>query len=128
MYVYMYIYYIDRQIDRQIEDRQIDRQIQIQIYRFLYIDIDLDIDIQIIQIYISLQIPDSHYEKKDTQNEHKIAHFEYVFTCHLSKTVWFTENFNEIKFTYYEKIFSHIRKKCSRLKKGLGIKNIFLSH
>ena len=27
-----------------------------------------------------LQISDSDYEKKDTQNEHAIAHFEYFFT------------------------------------------------
>ena len=38
-------------------------------------------------ISITLQIPDSHYEKKNTQNEQRIAHFEYFFTCHYSKTV-----------------------------------------
>ena len=35
----------------------------------------------------TLQIPDSHYNKKNTQNEHIIANFEYFFTCHYSKTV-----------------------------------------
>ena len=58
--------------------------------------------------YYALQIPDSRYEKKNTQIEHIIAHFEYFFTCHYSKTVWLTENLNEIKVTHYEKIFSHI--------------------
>ena len=34
----------------------------------------------------ALQIPDSHFEKKNTQNEYLIAHFGYFFTCHYSKT------------------------------------------
>ena len=63
--------------------------------------------------------------KKNTQNEHLIAHFEYFFTCHYSKTVWLTENLNKIKITHYEEIFSHIKQKCSHFEKGLGIKNIF---
>ena len=63
--------------------------------------------------------------KKKTQNEHIIAHFEYFFTCHYSKTVWLAENLNEIKITHYEKIFSHIKQKFSHFEKGLGIKNIF---
>ena len=77
---------------------------------------------------ISLQIPDSHYEKKNTQNELIIAYFEHFFTCHYSKTVWLAENLNEIKITHYEKILSHIKQKFSHFEKGLGIKNIFLSH
>ena len=68
----------------------------------------------------TLQIPDSRYEKKNTQNEHIIAHFEYFFTCHYSKTVWLAENLNEIKITHYEKIFSHIKQKFSHFEKGLG--------
>ena len=68
----------------------------------------------------ALQIPDSHYEKKITQNEFIIAHFEYFFTCHCSKTVWLAENLNEIKITHYEKIFSHIKQKFSHFEKGLG--------
>ena len=79
-------------------------------------------------IYRTLQIPDSHFEKKNTQNEHIIAHFEYFFTCHYSKTVWLAENLNEIKIAYYEKIFSHIKQKFSHFEKRLGINNIFLSH
>ena len=59
-----------------------------------------------------LQIPDSHYEKENTQNEHIIARIEYFFfTCHYSKTVWLAENLNEIKITYYEKNLSHIKQK-----------------
>ena len=71
-------------------------------------------------------IPDSHFEKKNTQNEHIIAHFEYFFTCHYSKTVWLAENLNAIKITHYEKIFSHIKHKFSHFEKGLGINNIFV--
>ena len=56
----------------------------------------------------TLQIPDSHFEKKNTQNEHIIAHFEYFFTCHYSKTVWLAENLNDITITHYEKILYHI--------------------
>ena len=67
----------------------------------------------------ALQIPDSHYEKKNTQNEHIIAHFEYFFTCHYSKTVWLAENLIEIKITHYEKIFSHVKQKFSHFEKGL---------
>ena len=73
-----------------------------------------------------MRIPDSHYEKKNTQNEHIIAHFEYFFTCHYSKTVWLAENLNEIKITHYEKIFSHIKEKFSHFEKELGINNIFV--
>ena len=73
-----------------------------------------------------LQIPDSHFEKKNTQNKHIIAHFEYFFTCHYSKTAWFAENLNEIKITHYEKIFSHIKQIFSHFEKGLGINNIFV--
>ena len=76
----------------------------------------------------TLQIPESHYGKENTQNEHMIAHFEYFFTCHYSKTVWLAENLNEIKITHYEKIFSHIKQKFSHFEKGLKINNIFLSH
>ena len=57
----------------------------------------------------TLQILDFYYEKKNTQNEHIIANFEYFFTCHYSKTVWLAENVNEIKITHFEKIFSHIK-------------------
>ena len=80
---------------------------------------------------IALQIPDSRYEKKSTQNEHIIAHFEYFFTCHSSKTVWLAENLNEIKSTHYEKIFSHIKQSFLILRKGSETcckENIFLSH
>ena len=73
----------------------------------------------------SLQILDSHFEKKNTQNEHIIAHFEYFFTFHYCKTVCLAENLNEIKITHYEKIFSHTKQKFSHFEKGLGIKNIF---
>ena len=73
----------------------------------------------------TLQIPDSHYEKKNTQNEHIIAHFEYFFACHYSKTIWLAVNLNEIKIINYEKIFSHIKQKYSHFEKGLGIKNFF---
>ena len=68
----------------------------------------------------TLQIPDSCYEKKNTQNEHKIAHFEYFFNYHFSKTVWLAENLNEIKITHYENIFSPIKQKFSHFEKGLG--------
>ena len=64
--------------------------------------------------------------EKSTQNEHIIAHFEYFFTCHYSKTVWLAENLNEIKITHYEKIFSHIKQKLSHFEKRLGINNIFV--
>ena len=80
----------------------------------------------------TLEIPDSRYETKNTQNEHIIAHFEYFFTCYYSKTVWLAENLKEIKITHYEKIFSHIKQKFSHFKKGLGNvlteKTFFLSH
>ena len=67
----------------------------------------------------TLQIPDSHYQKKNTQNEHIIAHFEYFFACHYSKTIWLAVNLNEIKIINYEKIFSHIKQKYSHFEKGL---------
>ena len=77
-------------------------------------------------IVLTLQIPDSHFEKKNTQNEHIIAHFEYFFTGHCSKTVWLAENLNDIKITHYEKIFSHTKQKFSHFEKGLVINNIFV--
>ena len=43
-------------------------------------------DVTTLDFIHTLQIPDSHYEKKKTQNEHMIAHFGYFFTCHYSKT------------------------------------------
>ena len=43
--------------------------------------------------------------KKNTQNEHIIAHFEYFFACHYSKTVWLAENLNEIKLLIMRKSF-----------------------
>ena len=49
-----------------------------------------------------------------------IAHFEYLFTFHYSKTAWLAENLNEIKITHYEKIFSHIKQKFSHFEKRLG--------
>ena len=64
--------------------------------------------------------------KKNTENEHIIAHLEYFVTCHYSKTVWFTEYLNEIKITHYEEIFSHIKQKLSHFEKRLGINNIFV--
>ena len=75
-----------------------------------------------------LQIPDCHFEKKNSQNDPIIFHFEYFFTCHYSKTVLLAENLNEIKITHDEKIFSHIKQNFSYFEKGLGIKNIFLCH
>ena len=68
----------------------------------------------------ALLIPDSHYEKKNAQNERITAHFEYFFTCHCSKIVWLTENLKEIKITDDEKIFSHIKQKFSHFEKWLG--------
>ena len=62
---------------------------------------------------------------KNTQNEHIIAHFEYFLTCPYSKTVWLSENLNEIKITHDEKIFSHIKQNFSHFEKGLGINTIF---
>ena len=56
--------------------------------------------------------------KKNTQNEHIIAHFDYFFTCHYSKNVWLAENLKKIKITHYEKIFSHIKQKFSHFGKG----------
>ena len=79
----------------------------------------------------TLQILGSRYKKKNTQNEHIIAHFEYFFTCHYSKTVWLAENLNEVKITHYEKIFSHIKQTFSHFEKGLGNvlkEDIFLSY
>ena len=78
------------------------------------------------RFFPSLQVPDSHYEKKGTQNKHTITHFQYFFTCPYSKSVWLAENLNEIKITHYEKIFSHIKQKFSHFEKGLGINNIFV--
>ena len=43
----------------------------------------------------------SLWEKKYS-NEHRIAHFEYFFTCHYSKTVWLAENLSEIKIFWYQ--------------------------
>ena len=51
--------------------------------------------------------------RKKTQNEHIIALFELLFTCHYSKAVWLAENLNEIEITHYEKIFSHMKQKFS---------------
>ena len=42
-----------------------------------------------------------------------------------SKAVWLAENLNEIKITHCEKIFSHIKQKCSYFEKELGIKHTF---
>ena len=63
--------------------------------------------------------------KKNTRNEHMIAHFDYIFSCHYSMAIWLAENLNKIKIPYYGKIFSHIKQKFSHFEKGLGIKNIF---
>ena len=49
-----------------------------------------------------MQILDSHYEKKNTQNEDIIAHFKKFFTCHYSET----EVLKEIFFT-------HVKQKCT---------------
>ena len=70
----------------------------------------------------TLQIPDSHFEKKK-----KTCSFWVIFylSRHYSKTVWLTENLNEIKITHYEKIFSHIKQKFSHFEKGLKINDIF---
>ena len=56
---------------------------------------------------------------KYTQNEPIIAHFEYFFTCHYSKTIWLAENLKEIKITHYEKNISHIKQKFPHFEKGL---------
>ena len=66
----------------------------------------------------TLQIPDSHYEKKK-------------YLKWARKTAWLAENLNEIKTAHYEKIFSYIKQKFSHFEKGLGNvlkENIFLSH
>ena len=67
---------------------------------------------------VTLQIPDSHFEKKNF--------FEYFFICHYIKTVWLAENLNEIKITHYEKIFSYIKQEFSHFGKGLVINDIFV--
>ena len=64
--------------------------------------------------------------KKNTQNEHIIAHFEYFFICHYIKTIWLAETLNEIKITHYEKIFSYIKQEFSHFEKGLVINDIFV--
>ena len=65
---------------------------------------------------------------KNNQNEHTIAHFEYFFTCHYSRTVWLAENLNEIKnYSLWENLFSYQAKIFSFWER-LGINNIFLSH
>ena len=63
--------------------------------------------------------------RKNTENEHIIAHFEYFFTCQYSKTVWLAENLNEIRITNYEKIYSDIKQRFSHFEKGLAIKTFF---
>ena len=78
--------------------------------------------------FSTLQISDSLYEKKNTQDEHIIAHFRYFFPCRYSETVYVAENLNEIKITHCEKIFSHIKQKFSHFEKELGISSIFLSY
>ena len=77
---------------------------------------------------ITLQLPHSHLEKKKCPKWAQNCLFWVIFTCHYSKAVWLTKNLNEIKFTHYEKIFSHIKQKFSHFEKGLKINNIFLSH
>ena len=81
---------------------------------------------------LTLQIPDYHYEKKDSQNKHIIAHVEYAFIFHYSQTVSLAENLDELKITHYEKIFSHIKQIFSHFEKGFGNmvtkKTFFLSH
>ena len=54
--------------------------------------------------------------RKNTQNEHIIVHFEYVFTCHYSKTVWLAE-----------KPFLVSSKNFLILRKGLEKKHFFVS-
>ena len=63
--------------------------------------------------------------KKNTQNKHIIAYFEFFFYLPLYRTVWLAENHKEIKVTHYEKIFSHIKQKFSHFEKGLGKKTFF---
>ena len=70
---------------------------------------------------LTLQIPDYHYEKKNSQNKHIIAHVEYVFIFHYShQTVSLAENLDELKITHYEKVFSHIKQIFSHFEKGFG--------
>ena len=57
--------------------------------------------------------------KKNIQNEHIIAHFEYFFAFHYSKTVRLADNLSDIKITHYDKIFSHMKQKFSYFEKGL---------
>ena len=72
---------------------------------------------------VTLQIPDSHCEKKNIQNEHIIAHFEYFFTCLYSKTVCLARREAQRDKNY--SLFSHIRQKFFHFEKGLGIKDFF---
>ena len=78
-----------------------------------------------------MQIPKPHYETKNTQNDHIIAHFDYFFTCHNSKTIFLTEILKEIKVTLSEKSLTLIKQKLSHFEEGLVSaerKNSFLSH
>ena len=59
--------------------------------QFVFITSESELD-----YHNTLQVPDSRYEKENTENEYIVAHFEYFFTCHYIKTVWLTENLNEI--------------------------------
>ena len=75
----------------------------------------------------TLQIPNSHYEKKNTWNDHIIANFEFFFSCHYSKTFWLAENLNEIKISHYGKIFSHINQNFSFWESAGNTKHFFVS-
>ena len=56
--------------------------------------------------------------KKNTQNDHIIAHFEYFFTCHYSKTIWLAENLNKIKLLIMRKSFLISSRNVLILRKG----------
>ena len=76
----------------------------------------------------TLQIPNSHYEKKKKYS--KWAHncsFWVFFSCHYSKTFWLAENLNEIKISHYGKIFSHIKQNFSFWESVGNTKYFFVS-
>ena len=56
----------------------------------------------------ALQIPDSHFEKGNTQNGQIIAHFEYFFTCYYSKACLARRESQQDKnYSLWENLFSN---------------------
>ena len=70
----------------------------------------------------------SLWEKKNSKCVHNCSFWVFFYLSLYSKTVWLAESLSKITFTYYEKIFSNIKKKLSHFQKGLEIKNISLFH